>query len=119
MDRPESLTASLGDTTATPACANGRISAIVHAKRFDLGINATVVTARSEDNRSYDVDHAGVHATVGPGSTVTQFTGLPVAGDWTLTTLLRQRETCATTGLRSLGIVVFTECATRGTNESK
>ena len=119
MDRPESLTASLGDTTATPACANGRISAIVHAKRFDLGIKATVVTARSEDNRSYDVDHAGVHATVGPGSTVTQFTGLPVAGDWTLTTLLRQRETCATTGLRSLGIVVFTECATRGTNESK
>jgi hypothetical protein len=112
MERPEPLTASLGDADASPGCAAGKIFATVHAKRFTPDIKVTTVTSRAEDDRSYEVDHGGLHATVQAGVVVTSFKGLPIEGDWSLSTPLRPGETCQTTTLASLGIQVFTECPT-------
>jgi hypothetical protein len=105
----EPLTASLGDPAAQPGCKGGRVWATVHAKRFSSGVKVATVASHPGDDRTYQVEHAGIRATVVPGAAASDFAGTPLAGDWLLTAAIRQGETCATVP-RVLVIDVLTRC---------
>lgn len=110
-DAPKPLTVSLADADAGPGCADGKVWATDHAKRFALNLRVATVTVHPGDSRTYELAHAGVHATIGPGVIATQFAGQPVTGDWTLTTPLGAGEACGTPALpHSLVADVFLQC---------
>jgi hypothetical protein len=106
---PEPLAVSLADPSA--GCGNGKVWATVHPQRFSSDLKVATVSSHAGEGRTYDVAHAGVHATVDPGTTATQFAGLPLMGDWVLPSPLAAREACGTATLpRSLVVDVFTQC---------
>jgi hypothetical protein len=106
---PEPLTVSLADSSA--GCGDGKVWATVHPQRFSNDLKVATVSPHTGDNRTYDVAHGGVHATVSPGTIATQFAGMPIMGDWTLTSPLAPGESCGTPTLpRSLIVDAFTQC---------
>ena len=110
-DAPKPLTVSLADADAGPGCSDGKLWATDHAKRFADNLRVSTVSVHPGDSRTYELLHAGVHATVGPGVVATQFAGLPVTGDWTLTTPLGTGEACGTPALpHNLVADVFLQC---------
>ena len=108
-DQPEVLVASLGDRDAGPGCADGKVWATVHARRFAPEVKVANVATHAGDNRIYDVQHAGRRDTVAPGLVSTGFATTPIAGDWLLTAPLAGGQTCATAP-HNLVIDVFTQC---------
>jgi len=105
----ETLAASLGDPAASPGCSGGKVWASVHARRFSSDVRVATVASHPTDERSYEVEHAGIRAAVSPGTVVTAFARSPLAGDWFLTAPLGPDETCATVP-PILVIDVVTEC---------
>jgi hypothetical protein len=109
-EKPEALTASMGDAQAQPGCNGGTVWATVHAEHFAADVKVAAVTSHSGDSRIYDVRHAGRRATVAPETLTTVFAGTPIAGDWILSTPLIDGQSCATIP-RNLVIDVITQCA--------
>jgi hypothetical protein len=106
---PEPLTVSLADPSA--GCGDGKVWATVHPQHLSNDLKVATVSSHPGDSRTYDVAHAGVHAAVSPGTGATQFAGMPIMGDWVLTSPLAARESCGTPTLpRSLVVDVFTQC---------
>ena len=90
--------------------------ATVHAKRFAGDLKAVRVSSHPEDVHTYEIDHAGVHATLVPGATLPDFAATPIEGDWVLRLLLLPGEICGTTTLpRNLVVDVYTQCVGTGT----
>jgi hypothetical protein len=83
---PESMAATLGDTAASPGCGDGKVWATVHAQRFSAALKALRVTSHAGDTRAYEIEHAGVHATLTPGAALVDFASTPIQGDWLLRT---------------------------------
>lgn len=110
-DKPEVLTASMGDVKAQPGCNGGKVWATVHAEHFATDVKVATVAAHAGDDRIYNVEHAGLHATVAPGAFATAFAGTAVAGEWVLRAPLAPGQTCATIA-HNLVVDVFTQCAT-------
>jgi hypothetical protein len=107
---PEPLTVSLADSSA--GCGGGKVWATVHPQHFSNDLKVATVSSHAGDGRTYDVAHAGIHATVSPGTTATQFAGSPIMGDWMLTSSLAGGESCGTPTLpRNLVVDVVTQCA--------
>jgi hypothetical protein len=109
----EKLTASLGDPAATPGCNGGKVWATVHVKRFSSKVKVATVASHQKDDRIYEVEHAGLTATVPPGHVVTVFRGTSIAGDWVLSASVGEGQTCATVP-RVLVIDVVTQCVDEG-----
>ena len=106
---PEPLTVSLADPSS--GCGDGKAWATVHPQHFSNDLKVATVSSHAGDGRTYDVVHAGTHAPVSPGTTATQFAGMPIMGDWVLTSPLAAGEACGTPTLpRSLVVDVFTQC---------
>ena len=106
---PEPLAVSLADPSS--GCGDGKVWATVHPQHFSNDLKVATVSSHAGDSRTYDVLHAGVHATVSPGTTATQFAGFPIMGDWVFTSPLRSGEACGTPTLpRSLVVDAFTQC---------
>jgi len=108
-EKPEALTASMGDAKALPGCSSGKVWATVHVQHFAANVKVATVTAHPGDGRIYDVQHAGLHATVAPDASTTAFAGAPIEGDWVLTTPLSNGQTCATIP-HNLVIDIITQC---------
>ena len=109
----EMLTASLGDPAAAPGCKGGKVWVTVHAKRFSSNVKVATVASNQKDDRIYEVEHAGLSATVSPGNVVTVFRGTSIAGDWALSASVGDGQTCATVP-RVLVIDVVTQCVAEG-----
>ena len=112
---PKNLVVSIGDAAASPTCTDGRVSATIHPKNFDPGLTVAMVSEHNGDARTYQVTHAGVSGTVGPGAASPAFSGKPVLGDWTLTSPLTGQESCGTDSSpavlpHNLMLDVFIEC---------
>jgi hypothetical protein len=106
---PEPLGVSIADPSA--GCSDGKVWATVHPQHFSGDLKVETVASHTGDGHTYDVRHAGLQGTLTPGSTATQFAGLPIMGDWVLVALLLPGETCGTpTVPRSLIVDVFTQC---------
>lgn len=106
---PEPLTVSLADPSS--GCRDGRVWATVHPQHFSPDLKVATVASHAGEGRTYGVAHAGVQGTVSPGAPSTQFAGLPIMGDWVLTSPLAAGEVCDTPTLpRSLVVDVFTQC---------
>ena len=106
---PEPLTVSLADPSA--GCADGKVWATVHPQHFSSDLKVATVSSHRGDSRTYDVGHGNVHAMVSPGATPTEFAGMPVVGDWFLSSPLGPGEACGTATLpRNLVVDVFTQC---------
>jgi hypothetical protein len=109
-EKPEVLVASMGDVNAQPGCGGGKVWATVHAERFAGNLKVAAVGAHPGDGRIYEVEHAGLHATVAPEAMATAFAGTAIAGDWVLTAPLSSGQTCTTTP-HNLVVDVITQCA--------
>lgn len=94
--RREVLTASLGGSSSTPSCVEGRVTATVHARHFSPQIKVATVVSHPNDGRMYEVHHAGRSAILVPGAVLTAFEGTPLAGDWILSAPVGEGETCET-----------------------
>ena len=105
----EVLAASLGDPAASPGCNEGKVWATVRAKRFSNDVKVATVSSHQRDDRTYEVEHAGIRASLSPGVVLTSFEGTTLAGDWALTAPLANGQTCATAP-RVLVIDVVTQC---------
>jgi hypothetical protein len=112
------LTASLGDPAAQPGCRGGRVWASVHAKRFSSEVEVATVASHPGDDRTYQVEHAGIHAIVTPGAPSSDFAGKPLAGDWLLSSPIGKGETCATVP-RVLVIDAVTRCREGGADDAR
>lgn len=109
----EPLTVSLADPSA--GCADGRVWATVHAQKFATSVKVSVVATHPGDGRTYDVEHGGAHATLAPETTTATFAGLPVVGDWKVSSPLLPGEACGTSSLpRNLVVDVFAQCTQEG-----
>jgi hypothetical protein len=106
---PESLTASMGDVKSQPGCSGGKVWATVHAEHFATEMKVATVTSHIGDSRIYDVQHAGLRATVAPGTSTMAFAGTPIAGNWVLSTTLGEGQTCVSVP-RNLVVDVITQC---------
>jgi hypothetical protein len=110
-DRPELVAASLGDQDATPGCTSGRLWATAHVKRFAQTLKVVAVTSHPGDNRAYDVDHAGAHATVNPGESSSAFADRPIDGDWKFSVTLSPGQQCDDPAIpNTLVVDVLTQC---------
>jgi hypothetical protein len=108
-ETPEVLVASMADNNARPGCGGGKVWATVHAERFAGDVKVATVSAHQGDGRTYEVDHAGLHAMVAPGAMAKAFAGTAIAGDWVLQVPLSNGQTCATIP-HNLVVDVITQC---------
>lgn len=95
------------------ACLGDRIRATAHvpADAWDKRLRVDLVSA--SDGRTYRVSHQVAHDEVGPAASA-EFRDLPIAGAWTLETVLRPGEDCGALGPQTLGIDVSLICAEGG-----
>jgi len=102
--------ASVADPSAT--CEAGTLAVTVNApaSAWDPHIQVTSVGLTTGVNRTYRVEHAGRSAEVAPGAPSAAFAGLPVQGDWRLSTALAAPEACGRNVPRSLIIDVASTC---------
>ena len=109
---PEALEVSLADpSVGCDVGSDGKVWGTIHALRFSNDVKVATVSVRAGDNRTYQVEHAGVRATVSPGTAPdTDFAGKPIVGDWVLTSPLGAGESCGPSLPRNLGVSVFTQC---------
>jgi hypothetical protein len=103
--------ASVADPSAT--CADGTLAVTVTApaSAWDPHIQVTTVGLIAGVNRTFRVEHGGRSAEVAPGAPSAAFAGLPVQGDWRLSTALVAPEACGRNVPRSLIIDVASACA--------
>lgn len=103
------LTASLGDADAQPGCDGRNAWATVHARNFAPDIKVATVTSHAGDNRTYEIQHAGIEAKIAPDSSTAAFSSTAISGDWLLKTPLTGTQTCRTIQ-HNLVVDVITQC---------
>jgi hypothetical protein len=103
--------ASVADPSTT--CEGNTLAVTVNApaSAWDARIQVATVGVAAGVNRTYHVEHAGRSADVAPGAPSTAFAGLPVQGDWRLSTPLTGSEACGRNVPRSLIVDVASTCA--------
>lgn len=120
MAQGETLAASLADPSAT--CHDGVVTSTAHLRNFAPDLTVRKVGAPPSHARTgYDVTHLDershepVTAHVAPGAPATRFTGLPLAGDWIISSPLAPGESCDSPRLpANLIVVAYTQCAGGG-----
>jgi hypothetical protein len=103
--------ASVADPSATCEAGTLAVTVSAPASAWDPHIQVTSVGLTAGVNRTYRVEHGGRAAEVGPGAPSAAFAGLPVQGDWRLSTALAAPEACGRNVPRSLIIDVTSTCA--------
>jgi hypothetical protein len=120
LARSETLAASLADPSA--ACRDGAVLSTAHVKNFapDLTVVEIGVPA-SHPRAGYDITHVDarthqpVIAHVAPGEPATRFAGVPINGDWIISSPLAPGEACDPPRLpASLIVTVYTQCGGGG-----
>jgi hypothetical protein len=104
----------IGASIADPSmqCDGTRLSVTVVAPReyWDANIRAGLVAIAPQIERAYHVTHGVASADLTPGSRSTAFSGLPVLGEWKISTPLQPGESCKNLP-RSLSIAISSTCA--------
>ena len=103
--------ASVADPSTT--CEGNTLALTVTAPPadWDARIKVARVGLIPGVNRTFHVEHGGRTADVAPGAPSAAFAGLPVQGDWRLSTPLGPSEACGRNVPRSLIIEVSSTCA--------
>jgi hypothetical protein len=120
ISRGETLTASIADPSA--ACRDGVVTSTAHITNFAPDLTVLELDVPRSDTRAgYDVTridertHRPVTAHVAPGSASSRFAGLPIAGDWILSSPLAPGESCDPPRLPgNLIVVAYMQCAGGG-----
>ena len=120
MAQGETVTASIADDSA--ACEGGVVSSTAHLRNFAPGLTVAQVGVAAGDRRAgYDVTridpatHRPVTAHIAPGAPTAQFAGMPIAGDWAISSMLAADESCDPPRLPSnLVVMVYTSCDGEG-----
>jgi hypothetical protein len=119
MSQRELVAASIADPDAS--CRDGVVASTAHVRNFAPDIEVVTVGVRPGDARAYDVSrldartHQMVTARVSPGAPTTRFAGLPIDGDWLLSSPLPPGASCGSPGLPSnLVVVAYTRCTGGG-----
>jgi hypothetical protein len=120
MAQGEAVAASIADPGA--ACRDGRVVSTAHVRNFASDLAVSVIGVRPGDARAgYDVTHVdprthqAVTAHVAPGSPTPRFSGMPLVGDWILSSPLSPGESCDPPRLPSnLIVVAYTHCGGGG-----
>jgi hypothetical protein len=116
----ETVAASIADASA--ACQGGTVSSTAHLGNFAPGLAAAMVGVAPGDARDgYDVTridpgtHQPVTAHISPGAPTTRFAGMPIGGDWAISSKLAAGESCDAPRLpNNLVVVAYTSCAGEG-----
>lgn len=103
--------ASVADPSATCEASTLAVTVSAPASAWDPHIQVSSVGVTAGVNRTYRVEHGGRSAEVAPGAPSAAFAGLPVQGDWRLSTALAAPEACGRNVPRSLIIDVASTCA--------
>jgi hypothetical protein len=103
--------ASVADPSTTCEAGTLAVTVSAPASAWDPHIQVTSVGLPSGVSRTYRIAHGGRSAEVAPGAPSAAFAGLPVQGDWRLSTALVAPEACGRTVPRSLIIDVASTCA--------
>jgi hypothetical protein len=103
--------ASVADPSTTCEANTLALTVTAPASAWDPHIQITSVALVAGVNRTYVVEHAGRSATLAPGAPSNAFAGLPVQGNWRLSTPLGPTEACGRNVPRSLLIDVSSTCA--------
>lgn len=119
--RPSVLVAaSIADPSAS--CRDGVVTSTAHVRNLAPDIEVVAVGVEPGDARSYEVSHLDertqqmVTARVSSAAPATSFAGLPVAGDWILSSPLPPGASCDSDSPdlpSNLVVVAYTRC-TRG-----
>jgi hypothetical protein len=116
MNQGELVAASIADPSAT--CRDSVVASTAHVRNFAPDLVVAVVGVRPGDERSYDVSHFDqrtqqlVTARVSSAAPTTRFAGLPIVGDWILSSPLSPGASCDSPGLPSnLVVIAYTRCA--------
>jgi hypothetical protein len=113
---PTPIGASLSDPTAD--CTNGKLSVTAKTKAFADTVKVASVAAFPGERHTYVLTHAAVEDTLAPGAISTKFNGLPVGGDWQITTQLLAGEACKPPKLpANLAIDVVMQCDPAGASQ--
>jgi hypothetical protein len=125
MSQGETMAASIADPSA--ACRDGTVSSTAHIKNFASDLTVAVVAAQSGDRRAgYDVTHVDerthqpVTAHVSPTSPTTRFDGVPIVGDWIISSQLSPGESCDSPRLpNNLVVVAYTKCGGEDSHDAR
>ena len=127
MAQGETVAASIADPGA--ACRDGTVVSTAHLRNFASDLAVSVVGVRPDDARAgYDVSHVdprthqAVTAHVAPGAPSARFSGVPLVGDWVLSSPLSPGESCDPPRLPSdpprlpsnLIVIAYTHCGGAG-----
>jgi hypothetical protein len=90
----ELVNASITDPSVT--CTNNVLTSTAHLdpKSFAADVMVAKVGVDGNDQRKYTITHNGKSASVGPGIWSQALAGLPMRGDWTISTTLLAGEAC-------------------------
>jgi hypothetical protein len=106
---PTPIGAPLNDPTAD--CTNGKLSVTAKTKAFAETVRVASVSAYPGERHTYVLRHADVEDTLVPGAVSTKFNGVPVGGDWQITTQLLADEECRSPKLpANLTVDVVMQC---------
>ena len=102
--------ASVADPSTTCEGNTLALTVTAPASDWDPHIQVASVAVAAGVTRATHVEHAGRAADVAPSAPSTVFAGLPVQGDWRLSTALAAGEACGRNVPRSLIIDVASTC---------
>lgn len=121
MAQGETVTASIADPNAT--CHDGVVTSTAHIRNFASDLVVSVVHVPPGNTRAgYDITRVDprtqqeVTAHVAPDAPTTRFAGLPIVGDWLVSSTLLPSESCDPPRLpANLAVVAYTKCGEEGT----
>jgi len=124
MNQGALVAASIADPSAS--CRDGVVASTAYVRNFAPDLVVAVVGVRPGDDRTYDVSHLDertqqmVTARVSSAAPTTRFAGLPIVGDWILSSPLPPGASCDSPGLPSnLVVVAYTQCTGGGQHDAR
>lgn len=120
MVQGETVAASIADPSA--ACRDGVISSTAHLKNFAPDLAVALIGVPPGDARAgYDVAHVDerthqpVTAHISSTAPTDRFAGMPIVGDWIISSALSSGESCDPPRLpNNLVVVAYTQCGGGG-----
>lgn len=119
ISQSELVAASIADPSAS--CRDGVVASTAHVRNFAPDIEVVAIGVQPGDARSYDVSRLDertqqmVTARVSSAAPTTRFAGLPINGDWILSSPQPPGASCDLSGLPSnLVVVAYTRCSGGG-----
>ncbi len=119
ISQGEQVAASIGDPSAS--CRDGVVARTAHVRNFGADITVAQVAVQPGDPRSYAISHLDprtqqvVTAQLSAAAPSAAFAGLPISGDWQLSSPLPPGVSCDGPDLpANLVVVVYTQCSTGG-----